>query len=233
MSVKTHPRDAELRMRKRKWLMGAGSAILLLMGACEGSIDSGDPGPRVDGPAPNVPGTLPPRSTDPIAPGDIEPGRSVRRMTADQFVNSLEVATGQRWSDFDRFAGALGRADLQQVTEEGRAPNVTFDKLVGDAARATCADAIEADLEAEDRTSRRIVHEVEFSERAPEALATNIQYLLLRFLGLPEVPVEDERVQTWLPLVTEGTAEFTDAEMAERWEAVCIGLATHPDFVTY
>ena len=39
-----------------------------------------------------------PPDRDPVGPTDPAPGRRVRRLTADQFARSLQVATGQAWT---------------------------------------------------------------------------------------------------------------------------------------
>ena len=61
--------------------------------------------------------------TDPrsiVAPEEVPETKRIRRLTADQFVASLDGATGQRWDDEEEFAATLGRPDFAEVTAEGR-----------------------------------------------------------------------------------------------------------------
>lgn len=209
--------------------MSRGCVLMLLMGAlaCDGQI--GDTAVEPSEPS-EVEPTRPP-ARDPVGDATLPAGRRLRRMTADQFVASLEVATGQRWADYERFAAAMGRADFGEITEEGLELNVTFEKLVEDAARATCEDAVVADVEGGDT----ILRHASVSDRDEDAFVANLEYLFLRFLGQP-LAEGDSRLDPWLGLLNappaEG-AEITDATMRRRWTAVCVGLVTHPDFVSY
>jgi len=54
--------------------------------------DSGSPNPDDEGPA------------------ELPQGRQIRRLTADQFVRSLEKVTGQPWPDYELYAAAMGKA---------------------------------------------------------------------------------------------------------------------------
>lgn len=163
-----------------------------------------------------------------------ERARQVQRLTAEQVRRSLEVATGQPWESFDDFSGALGRPDLTEVTEEGRALNSTFVKIVEDAARVSCDGAIEADAEREP-AERVILRHVTEQEEDAEKMAENVRYLMLRFWSL-DVSPQDERLAPWLTLLTapDEQGNAPDAQVRkERWSLVCVGLATHPNFLTY
>jgi len=177
--------------------------------------DSGEPGHHGEG--------------DADTPG----GRRVRRMTAAQFHASLVTVTGQPWPAFDDYAGAMGRADYAEITEEGRELSVTFDKFVHDAAMHSCSAAVQADLSAPGAGA--VLRWVDPSDRDPDKLRRNLDYMLLRFLGQEMPSGDDPRVEPWLHLLTATPAdgEIDDGDMQERWIAVCIGLVTHPDFVTY
>lgn len=208
---------------------GATFAFIGLMG-CQGMIDS----PPVDPPPPPPEMVVPP-SRDPIGPAELPPGRALRRMTAAQFNASLTVATGQTWANFDRYAAALGRADFAQVTEEGLEFNVTFEKLVEDAARETCRAAVRADVAAAEGTEPAILRFVTAESMDEGEYNTNLSYLFMRFLGQP-VSAGDPALAPWLGLLTAPPAEETEldaATMQDRWTAVCVGLVTHPDFVAY
>lgn len=204
--------------------------------ACDGSIDELPMDEIVE---PETPANISDPVRDPVGPADLPQGRALRRMSAAQFNASLTVATGQTWRDYETYAAALGRADFAQVTEEGVEFNVTFEKLVEDAARVTCRAAVTAD-EADGVESPVILRHVTSVERDPVMYRANLEYMLLRFLGATDFAADDERLAPWMTLLqaptydAEGTeAELTDELMAERWTAVCVGLVTHPDFVSY
>jgi hypothetical protein len=167
---------------------------------------------------------------DPGGTSDLTPGRRVRRLTADQFHRSLQIATGQSWSRYAERAAALGRADFAETTDEGTDFSVTFDKLVHDAARESCKRAVAADRSGADV----ILRHAGASDRGKAELFANVRYLVLRFLGFAVDDGADPRVAPWLALLRAGRFPMiSDDEMALRWEAVCIGLVTHPDFLTY
>lgn len=168
---------------------------------------------------------------------DEPPGRHMRRMTAAQFHRSLVTVTGQPWPYFDELAGAMGQADFAEITDESRELSVTFDKFVHDAALHSCAAAIAADGSGSDAGT--VMRWVTVAERDLVKIRRNLDYLMLRFLG-QEMAAEDPRVEPWMDLLTaephEGEpdeGEIDDELMRERWTAVCIGLVTHPDFMTY
>lgn len=164
-------------------------------------------------------------------PADVPPARRVRRLTAEQFHRSLEVATGHPWSRYEQFAGALGRPDYAEVTDEGLELSVTFDKLVHDAARETCSRTLADEFGGGDPAEHEILREVTIGSRDVDAYRRNLRYLHLRFLGA-DVPVDDPRLNPYLDMLTY-PAPVGTGQMAERWTAVCVALATHPDFLTY
>ena len=177
-----------------------------------------------------------PRSA--VSPEEVPETKRIRRLTADQFFASLYVATGQRWDDEDQFAATLGRPDFAEVTAEGREMSVGFAKLAGDAARQTCRRAVQGDLDLADPESRTILRAVRvdpldpFDPRASE----NLRYLLLRFLGIYIIEDSDRRLQAWLTILQDGLDPMDDARLQQaqdRWTAICVGLALHPDFLTY
>ncbi|MEZ4403294.1 MAG: hypothetical protein R3B06_24930 [Kofleriaceae bacterium] len=172
----------------------------------------------------------PPPGRDPIGPTDPAPGRRVRRLTADQFERSLEIATGQAWSKFGTYAEALGRPDFGELTEEGTDLSVTFDKLVHDASREACGKAVDRDRTTGDTV---ILREVVASDRDHAKYVANLKYLTMRFLGVEVEADDDARLAPWLGLLEAEPVPTTDVAMATRWKAVCVGLVTHPDFLTY
>jgi hypothetical protein len=186
--------------------------------ATDDGADSGEPGHHGEGEA------------------EEPAGRRMRRMTAIQFHRSLVTVTGQPWPFFDEFARAMGQADYAEITEEGLELSVTFDKFVHDAALHSCAAAIAADLAGSD--AGIVLRWVAVSERDEVKIRRNLDYMMLRFLG-QEMQDEDPRVEPWMTLLTaspdedEPFGDIDDELMRERWTAVCMGLVTHPDFVTY
>lgn len=170
-----------------------------------------------------------PPTVDPVGPAEVAAGRRVRRLTAEQFHRSLEIATGQTWSRYAAFAAALGRPDYGDIVDEGRDLSITFDKLVHDAARETCAEAVAADRGGRDV----ILRAAAIGDRDDAAFAANLRYLYRRFLGFTIDDAADPRLAPWLGLLRGAEPAATDDVMAARWTAVCVGLATHPDFLTY
>ena len=75
--------------------------------------------------------------------------------------------------------------------------------------------------------SDTIVRSVTVDDDSEAAIRGNLRYLFLRFLGA-SVEADDEDLQPWVDLVLSGSSS-----PRERWVAVCVGLATHPDFITY
>lgn len=160
--------------------------------------------------------------------------RQVQRMTSDQVRRSLEEATGEIWRDYEDFAGAMGRPDLTEVTEEGQAMNSTFVKILEDAARVSCDAAVEADL-GRSAEARVILRHASATDTDRGVLSKNLGYLLLRFWAV-DVDEYDERLEPWLNVLTapnEAGEELNEDDRLERWKLVCVGLATHPNFLTY
>ncbi len=202
----------------------------LALGACTGQVVQPGEDPGFDGPT--TEGVDSPDRHS-VGAAEHDDTRRVRRVTADQLFLSLRAATGQEWAGYEEYANALGRPDLAEVTDEGRTVSVTFDKLAGDAARATCRAAIVADREAQSEGT--ILRRATLEDRDLRPLADNLRYLFLRFLSVEITSDDDPRLTPWLSLLmappVEG--EMTDTDMEYRWQAVCIGLATHPDFLNY
>jgi hypothetical protein len=218
----------------------AGSLLLLCLALATAGCDTsrgGEPaGPRSDR-IPDYLDDFHEPNREPSADTEAPAGRRLKRMSAEQFHASLEVATGQRWPDFERHARTMGRPDLVEVTEEDLRLSVAFDKLVGDAARYACHAAVEADRAGGDEAPVILRH-VDLAEDDPEARLENLRYLLLRFHGKRITDEADSRLGSWLPIL-EAPIEIEDAETSEqdlralRWEALCVGLVTHVDFLTY
>lgn len=172
-----------------------------------------------------------PPARDPIGPTEPEPGRRVRRLSAEQFARSLQIATGQSWSRYQTYAETLGRPDFGELTDQGLELSVTFDKLVHDAAREACGRAVDLDRTSGSTVILRDARPADRGDRAK--YIANLKYLMMRFLGVAIDADDDPRLTPWLTLLDGEPVPTTDVTMATRWKAVCIGLVTHPDFLTY
>ncbi len=191
----------------------SGSAESSGADASEGGDESGAPSPEGQGAA------------------DTPIGRRIRRMTADQYMRSLEVVTGQTWGGYEEFAAAMGQPDYVELVDDDRTLSVTFQKFAFDAASATCRAAVDHDVA--DGTSIILRHAT-VEDEAPELVRANLRHLMLRFLAV-DVDPEDPSLDPWaeLLLAPHKTEVSTSEVRMERWTAVCVGLATHPDFITY
>lgn len=196
--------------------------VALLLGACEGTIgDVDDDRPNAQDPSVEAP------TREPVGSAEFDPSRQMRRMSADQLRLSLEQATGQSWRDYDDLAGALGRADLAEVTEDSRIVNVTFAKVLDDVARQMCDDAVENDLERGEAERLILRHTGDTHDDA--ANDENLRHLMYRFWSM-DVPEGDARLEPWRALLSE---PLENDDPIERWKLVCVGLLTHPNFFTY
>ena len=190
-------------------------------GVPQDPVDPGGPATNPNAPTPTAIGT----AENPL-------GRRVRRLTADQFHRSLEVATGRSWAEYGRYAASLGRPDYAEVTEQGREVSMTFAKFVDDAARATCVATLDEDRRGEGPGV--LLRDALITDRDPAVLEQNLRYLFLRFLG-QSLPPGDPALEPFMRILTlkDFERELDDVEMRDRWWAVCVGLATHTDFLTY
>lgn len=192
---------------------GSGATDDLDTDASEGGDESGAPSPRGEGAA------------------DSPIGRRIRRMTADQYIRSLELVTGQTWSGYEEFAAAMGRPDYVELVDDDRTLSVTFQKFAFDAASATCRAAVAQDLA---QGTSVILRHAGADDDASDSVRFNMSHLALRFLAVDADP-NDPFLDPWVDLVlapNETDDPIADVR-AERWAAVCVGLATHPDFITY
>lgn len=200
------------------------------------------PPPTMPAPDPAMPTPthppITPVTVTPVTSADRLGARRVRRLTAEQWNASLTVATGQAWTDWEENAEVLGRPDFTMTTEEGEQMSVIFEQLILEAARQTCGNAVDADRA--DGT-QVLLGDVDLSAPVEQDRSANLQRLLLRFHGHEITAADDTRLSPWRSILDApmepadlGTRNATAADVeAARWEAICIGLATHPDFLTY
>jgi hypothetical protein len=201
-----------------------------------------------------LPDGHPPVGTEAPAPPFGRGGRAPRRLDVDQLRGALLAATGFIWvaprrvpdpdsrvgtsvhleaDMLEVLAATLGRPDYVTSTNESIDPAVTFSKLAGDAARSACRASIKADLaNAKNDPPRRILRETDVRK--------NLAYLALRFWGRTVAPGDAaldplerlfERASA-PPADAKGTAHGAAAP-SEGWRAVCIAMATDPQFLTY
>ena len=167
---------------------------------------------------------------------DIPETKRIERLNARQFFRALEVTTGQSWSRADQYAATLGQPDFDQVVQESNDISISFVKLAGDAAREVCRDAVNADLELETQADRIISRDVDSMDPMDPSVERNIRYLVLRFHGIYITDDLDSRLDPWVSLIRSELPEEPEErlnQMPDRWKAVCVGLISHPDFMTY
>lgn len=188
-------------------------------------------------------------------------GRAPRRLNVSQLRAALLQAVGVIWREERRIltaeapsgsivdpnadmleilAQTLGEPDYDQATQENLDPSATFSKLIGDAARKACRDGVVADLArpTAQRILLRYASERDTAAGAEAAVRRNLQYLTLRFWAR-DVATDSPDVTALLGLFR--TASTAPAQgmthpagtPADGWRAVCIALATDPQFLTY
>jgi len=187
------------------------------------------------------------------ASSDGHVGRAARRLTVDQLRASLLAATGYSWvasrvvSDPDSangvtalpdadmleaLAATLGRPDYVTSTNESIEPAVTFAKLANDAARSACRASVKDDVAPQGKEKHILRYATPKDTLAsnPDAIRKNISYLVLRFWGrqIEASSVELAPIVGLFEQVTKAPGNPT-----EGWRAVCIAMATDPQFLTY
>ena len=176
--------------------------------------------------------------------------RSPRRLGGEQLRASLLAATGFTWRaghsvldpksprglvdvpDADMLevlAGTLGEADYKTSVSDAIDPAVTFSKLASDAARSACRASLAADVAEPSASKRRLLRWVDATSVDAQAVRKNLAYLSLRFWG--QVTSEDS--PDLGPLVTLFERASSGASPVDGWRAVCIAMATDPQFLTY
>ena len=236
-------------MKSMKWLV---SLALPLAVACSTDKSPTSATPTVAPPtAPPTGGTLGP------VPGELIPGpttgllepaadpdkmqRGRRRLDLDQLKQALLDATGERWmverngtlvERYDELAATLGKPDYDKITDEELDATVMFQRFLDDAARAVCSKLFISELTraSDDRIYFLHADRSDGWVSRPDAVARNLQYLLLRYHGR-RVQMSGAGIDSWLWLFQQAEQEAGRAETA--WNTVCVGLVTHPDFYTF
>ena len=163
-------------------------------------------------------------------------GRAPRRITVDQLKASILTTTGRQWSQIDRVAASLGRADYALANIESIEANLVFTKFLEDGAREVCLAVAADDLtkpSAADRVlSREVPATVTDVSKVDDATArANLQYLSKRFWGEALSGDElDGYVATFKTIAARAKAVN---QSRQAWGAMCIALMTDSRFFTY
>ncbi len=164
----------------------------------------------------------------------VEPGRARRRMNLDQLENAfVQTSRGLNWTEmqggrevslFQSLSVTLGKPDYIQTTTEVLEPTTLFQKFLDDAARQVCGKIVARDLQ---EPSNALV--MDWSEDGASVTA-HLQSLILHF-HQRDLADDSPDLAQWRWLY-DSLMFMTDVP-AERWNAVCVALFTHPDFYTY
>lgn len=221
---------------------------LLLVAGCTSGTDPVSPVPPPPAPAPPDPDPvgvgMNPHGEGlllPVPPGPDEGLRGRRRMDIDQIDVSIQRVTGGiAWTEsgpgsanlFEKLGSTLGKPDYLNSTQEDLTVSLLFEKFLGDAARSVCAELVERELTV--AASERVLMVEVDPETTPAgdaaAIEANLRYLLLRYHG-EDLPSEDSRLTQWTWLFE--SSVHVSGNPVTGWQAVCIGLITHPDFFSY
>lgn len=160
------------------------------------------------------------------------PARARKRMNVDQLSAAVRaVSGGIGWTEvrggaeidlFDDLSATLGKPDYAQVTRENLQPSALFQKLFDDAARSVCAAWIARDLEAP--VEPRLLPP---DDADPDAHLRGLVHRFHQRTVPPGGP--DEARWRWLL----DSVVFVTGDPVAGWNAVCVGLFTHPDFYSY
>ncbi|MBI5516726.1 MAG: hypothetical protein HY909_23275 [Deltaproteobacteria bacterium] len=181
-------------------------------------------------------------------------GRAPRRLDAGQLRASLLHATGATWTGDRRvrtnndpsgyalrpatdlvrhYASALGEPDYGATTEPDLDPGPGFLRRAQSAAQGACRDGLRRDREvpAGARRLLRAVSDGDTYARAPEAVRANI-VALGRTFWIRNLSPDGPEVEALLG-VFRAVTEREGALPADGWFAVCVALATDPQFLLY
>jgi len=215
-------------------------ALLVWAAACtenKPSVTTTEMGPALPTDHPPVPGEPASRRTNRVSIAQLK--RTFPIVFGDNAAGQPITWTvplgGRQENGFDVFAGALGVPDYSVNTDEALDPSPLYLKFVDDAARDACGKALIADYARSERSARTLLRHVELGA-AETGVLENLKYLKLRFHG---VKATDADVQSLKALFTNvvraaaAGANPTEAHTREGWRAVCVALATAPEFHLY
>lgn len=182
----------------------------------------------------------------PLLPDPEYPTRQRKRMNIDQLDAALQGATGGlTWTvagknQFAALSTTLGKPDFLDMVIEDLAPSTLFQKFLQDAALNVCEALIAKDAKAKPADRVYFVHADPTATPGADAAAVdkNLRYLLLRWHGR-QLPQGAPQLENWRFLLAgaqkaAAASAKKPAEAAQQgWQALCVGLATHPSFYTY
>ncbi len=181
----------------------------------------------------------------PLLPDPEYPTRQRKRMNIDQLDAALLGASGGlTWTvggknQFAALQTTLGKPDFIDMVIEDLAPSTLFQKFLQDAALNVCEALVAKDAKAKPADRVYFVHAEPTATPGADAAAVekNLRYLLLRWHGR-QLPQGAPQLESWRFLLAgaQKTAASTKkpAEAAQQgWQALCVGLVTHPSFYTY
>ncbi|MSP90337.1 MAG: hypothetical protein EXR79_00800 [Myxococcales bacterium] len=198
----------------------------------------------VVGDDPPIEGTRSPGVAVARMPEPDYPTRPLKRMNVDQLDDALQQATGGiAWApappgslkgqnQFVALARTLGKPDYADMTSEDLVPSALFQKFLQDAAVFVCDELIKKD------PARPVALKTFFVAAGPTAtpdgnlaaVDANLRQLLLRFHGRA-VPANAPELQKWRFLLASAQKATKSPQLG--WQAVCVGLVTHPNFYLY
>jgi hypothetical protein len=162
-------------------------------------------------------------------------GRAPRRLTVAQLQQTIQVATGQVWTELDSKAASLGQADFAVITNESAEPNLVFAKFLEEGARQVCRSAAAADFAAASGTARVLYYQSQlpasWTQLSAAEVDRNLVYLSTRFWG---APLSGEELASWAHLFRGVSARAEAAgKRVQALEAICLALMTDSRFFTY
>lgn len=183
--------------------------------------------------------------------GDGPHSHGLRKLTVDELQAAVSVAAGKdalgqpidwrvdvngngmpldAFSD-EAFGKILGRPDYVAVTEESGEPTMLYVKLVGDMARSVCGRIVLSDVQ---RTAGQTLwrYAPHTSEPTQGQLDANLEYLVLRFLGV-RARAGEPLLESFRAVYHASAAAFqggTSTPQVEGWRGVCIALFEDPLF---
>ncbi len=226
------------------WLLGAAALFAVAFAACSGDGSDSQAG---DGAITIDPQGAPAGIDN---PGALSTTPALRRLSVDQLQATVAVVAGPdlagdpiAWTyrgynayDDRALGKVLGRPDYVSVTQEDTSPSSLYVKFAQDMSRSVCDKMVHADLVRAPGAERTLWRMAAIDGSATDAeISNNLQYLVLRFLGLVEA-ADSDHIASLRALYNAAIASVDNPELAdvppqaEGWRAVCIALFEDPSF---
>lgn len=191
------------------------------------------------------------KGTVPAVDGSPIPGGGIRRMTVDEVGASVPVVAGKdengnqiTWTvkkgatTFDGYASegygaSLGRPDYVAVTSENPDPSPLYAKFARDMALDVCGKIMKADLARAAGEPSTLWRKTKVDGTATATTnQENMQYLVLRFLGLRVVTGDPmlAALETVRAEAVKNPKDPAGNADAQGWHAVCVALFQDPAF---